>query len=191
VQTVLIYSANEDNIHSVDEVRCCHFHFKIGKPVLQLLSDYISLAVLWCSTKLLEISVSRRSPSRSLSHVSYVVDVTFKVFRLATASGCLQLMGFSEQVLDGERITMALWFTRDSKHDEDKKIIDQLINVMPLLLEKQDNLCVSQVKESCGENTGVASQLSQVNMFNWGSKILTKQKKGANASYYALVQGLF
>lgn len=75
-------------------------------------------------------------------------------------------MGFCEQVVDGERITMVLWFTRDSAHDEDKKIIDQLMNVMPLLHKKKDKLSVSQVEELCEENTGIASQPSQVNMFN-------------------------
>ena len=44
------------------------------------------------------------------------------------------------QVVDGERITMALWFTRDSVHDEDKKLIDQLMNhVMSLLREEKDD----------------------------------------------------
>lgn len=61
---------------------------------------------------------------------------------------------------------MALWFTRDATHDEDKKIIDQLIKVMPLVHEKQDEICGSQVKELWGENTGIASQPSQVNMLN-------------------------
>lgn len=71
-----------------------------------------------------------------------------------------------EQVVDGERITMALWFTRDPAHDEDKKLIDQLLNAMPLLRKEKDKPSDSQMKDLRGENTGIAPQPSQVNMFN-------------------------
>lgn len=69
-------------------------------------------------------------------------------------------MAFSEQVLDGERIIMALWFTRDATHDKDKKSIGQLMKSVPLF---QDKLHGSQ---DCGDNTGHASPSPQVNMLN-------------------------
>lgn len=76
--------------------------------------------------------------------------------------------------MDGERITMALWFTRDSTHDEDKKLIDQLIKSIPLLSkEPATKPRVSQAGELREENTGIASQLSQVNMLNWRVRFLT------------------
>ena len=73
---------------------------------------------------------------------------------------------FSGQVVNGERITLALWFTRDPAFDEDKKLIGQLMNVMPHLRKEPDKLTVSQVKDLLGENSGIAPQPSQVNMSN-------------------------
>jgi hypothetical protein len=75
-------------------------------------------------------------------------------------------MGFHVQVVDGERITMALWFTRDPAHDEDKKLIDQLMNAMPLLRKEHGEPRISEVRDLRRENTGTAPQPSQVSMFN-------------------------
>lgn len=69
---------------------------------------------------------------------------------------------------------MALWFTRDPAHDEDKKLIDQLMNVMVILSEKQDKLSISQVQQLRGENTGIPPQLSQVIMVNWRANFFSQ-----------------
>ncbi|KAG0623529.1 hypothetical protein M758_3G181000 [Ceratodon purpureus] len=66
-----------------------------------------------------------------------------------------------DEVVDGERVTMALWFTRDQAHDEDKKLIDQLMNAMPLLRKEKDDSSDSLMNDLCGENYGIAPQPSQ------------------------------
>lgn len=42
------------------------------------------------------------------------------------------------QVIDGERLTLTLWFTRDSAHDEDAKLIT-LLSQLPLTKEDDEH----------------------------------------------------
>lgn len=60
---------------------------------------------------------------------------------------------------------MALWFTRNSTHDEDKKLLDQLVNVMARIPVERGKLSVSLQEELRVQNAGISSQPSQVNMF--------------------------
>lgn len=65
------------------------------------------------------------------------------------------------EVTDGERITLALWFTRNSTHDEDKKLLDQLVNVMARIPVERGKLSVSLQEELRVQNAGISSQPSQ------------------------------
>ena len=90
------------------------------------------------------------------------------------------------QVTDGERLTLAMWFTRDSSHDEDSNLISRLSQCaspeFPLPLPASANMYWFCPHQHANLNTGFDICVARLHLLGFDVHSLQEEDRSLDAS---------
>ncbi|KAH0919523.1 hypothetical protein HID58_027183, partial [Brassica napus] len=91
-----------------------------------------------------------------------------------------------DEVTDGERLTLAMWFTRDSSHDEDSNLISRLSQCsspeFPLPLPASANMYWFSPHQNANLNTGFDICVARLHLLGFGIHSLQEEDRSLDAS---------
>ncbi|CAN7129501.1 unnamed protein product [Brassica rapa subsp. narinosa] len=91
-----------------------------------------------------------------------------------------------DEVTDGERLTLAMWFTRDSSHDEDSNLVSRLSQFsspeFPLPLPASANMYWFSPHQNANLNTGFDICLARLHLLGFDLHSLQEEDRSLEAS---------